>query len=126
MHFIKDGLRVAEECGHSIYWIELKITEGYVNLVSKKYKAAERCAEKALLGQVQNGGQVKLFGARRCSYLWGEADALHLLGEIYSQQDKSYKQKAIDNLLKAKEIRAKLHDVKLKETVALIKSLENL
>lgn len=123
MHSLRDGLRVARECGHSIYWIDLKIAEGYANLALGNYSVAETCATQALSGQFQERGEVKLHGARaeECGYLWGEADALQLLGEILLRSNRSHE--ALDRLLEAREIRVSLADAKLQDTEILIRSL---
>lgn len=122
-HFVRDGLRVAEECGHSIYWIGLKIAQGYADLAEGKPENAEDCAKQALLGRVQTGGRPKLFGAQsnECGYLWGEGDALQLLAE--AQLSLGNVQEAIDDLLRVREIRTHLGDYSLAETETALEKL---
>jgi len=119
--FIRNGHRIASECGHSIYWIELKLLEGYMHLSKGNLDKAELCAHLALSGN-SNGG-VTLLGSseKLCNYTWGEGDSYHLLGEIFIGRNEH--QKAIAYLNSAKAIREKLLDVKIHRTNELLKKM---
>ena len=83
---VRDGLSEAEEWGYGIYWIDLKIAQGRVNLALGDRSAATKSADQALNQQARNDQAV--FGARssECGYLWGQADALELLAESSALQ----------------------------------------
>lgn len=121
--FVRDGLRVAEECGHSCYWIDLKIAQGRISLVETDLENVNACIEQALLGKTQQIGRPRLLGARsdECRYNWGVAAALQLLGE--ANLSNGNEEEAIRNLLEARRIRTQLHDCRLVETATLLKKL---
>jgi tetratricopeptide (TPR) repeat protein len=120
---IEEGLRVAKECGYSIYWIDLKVAEGYANLFLNKIEDAKQCVRFALEGRSQTKGWVRQLGATQgeCNYPWGAGDALHLLGEICSREGKP--KEALDALIEAHSIRARISDIELENTQRLISAL---
>jgi hypothetical protein len=113
--YLKDGLRVAEECGHSLYWIDLKILQGRIYLRNDIAKAID-FAEKALNGQAADLKHPTILGAQlsECNYQWGKADALQLVGEAYIQKrDMSHAKKS---LIECLSIRRTLSAPEIAET----------
>jgi tetratricopeptide (TPR) repeat protein len=66
------ALTLASEHGFSTYRIDLLVWRGAIHLRRSDVDAAERDARDALAYATAPG----------CGYLWGEADALHLLGTV--------------------------------------------
>lgn len=68
---VDEGLRFARQSGLGLYQIELLCVQAETSLAVENAGAAEQAARRA----------IDLAAARDCGFLWGLAEALHLLGQ---------------------------------------------
>lgn len=122
-HILRDGLRVSEECGYSILWIDLKLLEATYLKQLGKLDNASVALKQALNGVSKVSMGPSLYGAQmpKCNYLWGEGDILHKLGELSLINGENAA--AHEYLSKSFEIRKSLEDIQLTETETLMKSI---
>jgi tetratricopeptide (TPR) repeat protein len=116
---LRDGLRVAEEGGYGIYWIDLKVLEGHMHLVANDFQRAYELGKHGLEGHRNRGERPNLLGAssKGCAYRWGEADALQLIGQ--AQAGMGDRAKALKTLDAVIAIRRSLSDPRTDEAERL-------
>lgn len=119
---VSHGIRIAEEYGYGIYWIDLKTIHGYI-IPPGDQKSVERCADLALNGSGRKSGHPILYGAQsdRCNYRWGEANALQLRAEARLALNKT--EEAVADLREVQRIRTALRDPQLAATETLLEKL---
>jgi tetratricopeptide (TPR) repeat protein len=120
---VRQGLRIVEEHGYGLHWIDLKVLEGEQYLDKKESTLAEDCARVALAGRKQEVGP-DLLGAQDLAsgYAWGQADALHLLGQALLVQQRL--DEARQALGQAASIRQRIRDPRAKHSRDLCQSIQ--
>jgi hypothetical protein len=73
---VEEGLHVARHCGLGLYHIELLCEQAEIDLAREQAPAAEKAAREAL----------RRASALDCQFLWGAAEAGHLLGRALAGQ----------------------------------------
>jgi hypothetical protein len=108
---VDEGLHMARQCGLVLYAIELLCVQAELSLTRLDAVAAEHFAaagwERAL--------------AADCQYLWGAAQAGHLLGRALLAQGKLAGARPV--LLRALSVRQRIGDPRSEETERLLESL---
>jgi hypothetical protein len=98
------GLQLARQCGLGLYLIELLCEQAEICLARTDYSAAEHHAAAAL----------ERAQATDCQFLWGAAEAGHLLGVALFHQDQSDKARLF--LTQALSRRLHLGDPRVEQT----------
>ncbi|HEX7843414.1 MAG TPA: FAD-dependent oxidoreductase [Kofleriaceae bacterium] len=70
---LNEGIRIADDHGAGLYSIDLRLDRGRLHLDRNDPGAAQRATSEALERSTH----------AECGYIWGEADANHLLGEAH-------------------------------------------
>jgi hypothetical protein len=105
---IDEGLHLAHRCGLRLYRIELLCQQAEVCLADANVADAETAAREAL----------QSCSAPHCQFVWGAAEAGHLLGQaLAARGDKSAAQAALRNAL---DLRRRLDDPKTGSTERLL------
>lgn len=102
---LTEGLHIAERCKFGLYHIDLLNEQGRLYVLQGKMKEAQRVALCALNGMLEDGepaprpdlplkkqrrnSPLSVIGAKHpeCQYVWGEAQAGHLLGQALMAQE---------------------------------------
>ena len=106
-----DGLRLARQCGLGLYHIELLCVKAEL-LLDRAPADAEPPAREA----------VRLASAADCQFLWGAAEAGHLLGRVLLRQDRPDLARPI--LERVRSLRVRLGDCRLNRTESLLRSID--
>jgi hypothetical protein len=80
-----EGLHVAGQCGLGLYHVELLCEQAEVFMAAGDLPAAEQSAREAL----------RRASAPKCQFVWGAADAGHMLGQILWNQQRGAEARAI-------------------------------
>jgi len=108
---VTEGLHVARQCGLGLYHIELLSEQSEIFMTRGDFPAAEQKAREALQRAT----------APDCQFLWGAAQAGHVLGQSLKAQLDF--RAARDILLKTLEIRRRIGDPGVPATEKLLTSL---
>ena len=108
---VGEGLHLARRCGLGLYHIELLCEEAELSLADGDAAAAERTARDAQ----------ERASAEDCQFLWGAAEAGHLLGHALAVRgDACGARSALENAL---DLRRRLGDPKAGQTERLLRQL---
>ncbi len=105
------GIHLARQCGLGLYLIELLCQQAELCLDRADSPAAEHLAAAAL----------ERAWAADCRFLWGAAEAGHLLGQALAVQQRAREARAI--LKKTLALRRRIDDPKVQQTRQLLASL---
>jgi hypothetical protein len=109
---VEDGLHLALRCGLGLSHIELLCDKAELALISGDTVAAEGAARDALVRAT----------AKDCQFLWGAAEAGHLLGQSLAAREEFRSARPV--LKEALELRRQLGDPKMGLTEGLLHSVE--
>jgi tetratricopeptide (TPR) repeat protein len=109
---VDEGLHMARQCGLSLYRIELMCVETELLLAGAQADAAAQTAREAM----------HLAAPMACDFIWGFAEAGHLLGRALAQQ--GHWKEARAALEEIRSLRVQIGDVRAAQTEALIQSLK--
>jgi hypothetical protein len=105
---IEEGLHLARRCGLGLYHIELLCEHAEMCLADGNVAAAETAAREAL----------QRASAAHCQFIWGAAEAGHLLGQaLAAQGDRAAAHAALQTAL---DLRKRLGDPKARLTEGLL------
>jgi len=147
---VESGLRIATDCGYGIHHIDLLLIRVRIHLLCGDVVAAEEDIRTALERGIHppaDSGRPELLAATdpECGYAWGEAEALHLLAQAMLLRAAQALKSAdfvpgrfkslppgVRSLIDAARgylencvaLRRKIQDAKLKDTEALLGSLD--
>jgi hypothetical protein len=108
---LDEGLRVARHCGFSLYQVELLCEQAELQLAGSCDTAAVRSAREAF----------ELARSADCQFLWGAAEAGHLLGRaLFACGRVADARAALERTL---AIRHHIGDLRAEHTEALLRSL---
>jgi hypothetical protein len=108
---LDEGVHLARQCGLGLYLIDLLCEEAEVLLTAGDLSRAEAVAQLALLQAAAPG----------CQFLWGAAQAGHLLGQALAAQQRGREARAV--LRKALARRTGLNDPRAAQTEELLRRL---
>jgi hypothetical protein len=108
---VVEGLHVARQCSLGLYLIELLSEQAEIFMVRGDFTAAEQTAREAL----------QRASAPDCQFMWGAAQAGHLLGQSLTSQ-KDFRA-ARDILLQTRELRHRIGDPGVAATEKFLESL---
>jgi hypothetical protein len=106
-----EGLHLSRACDLELYHIELLCVQAEINLARGDAPAAEHLASEALWRTT----------ADDCRFVWGEAEARHLLGKALAAQQRLREGRAA--LEAAWELQQRIGDPRREETERLLESL---
>ncbi len=108
---VEDGLHLARQCGLGLYQVELLCEQAELFLRMAEHAAAVESAREA----------VRLASAADCQFLWGVAEAGHLMGRSLVALNRQEEARSI--LQYVRSLRLKIGDFRVEHTEALIESL---
>jgi hypothetical protein len=108
---VDEGLHLAGQCGLGLYHVELLCEGAELCLMRSDAGAAEEMAREAL----------RRASAAECQFMWGAAEAQHLLGQALARQQRGKEARAV--LEEALELRWRLSDPRAEATEHLLTSL---
>jgi hypothetical protein len=108
---VDEGLHIARQCGLGLYLVELLCAQAELFLVSGEPEAAEQSAGEAAC----------LASSNECQFLFGVAEAGHLLGRALATLDRMSEARTI--LEEVRSIRLRTGDQRKAQTDALLDSI---
>jgi len=108
---VDEGLHLARQCGLGLYYVELLCEGAELGLLRSDAAAAEEMACEAL----------RRACAAECQFMWGAAEAGHLLGQALAMQQRAKEARAV--LEEALELRWRLGDPRAEATEQFLASL---
>jgi tetratricopeptide (TPR) repeat protein len=109
---VDEGLHIARQCGLGLYHVELTCVLAEMLLAEADAVAAEHAAREAMQLAAPSG----------CHFVWGFAEAGHLLGQALAQQGQL--EEAALALEEIKSLRMQIGDVRAAQTDSLIKAIK--
>jgi hypothetical protein len=110
---VHEGLHLARQCGLGLYHIELLCEQAEICLARADSPVAEQVAGEAL----------ERASAADCQFVWGAAEAGHLLGQSLMAQRRFPEARAVLN--RALELRQRIGDPKIRQTEQLLAILRS-
>ena len=111
---LDEGLHTARQCGLGLYHVDLLCEQAEVSLARGDAVTAEQAAREAL----------RRASAADCQFLWGAAQASHLLGQTLIAQQRFRDARPI--LKKALALRRRIGDPGAEQTEQLMNALPGL
>ena len=109
---VDEGLHIARQCGLGLYHVELTCVQAEMLLAGADAVAAEHAAREAMQLAAPSG----------CHFVWGFAEAGHLLGQALAQQGQL--EEAALALEEIRSLRMQIGDLRAAQTESLIKAIK--